>query len=253
MLVAVLVISVGISRISVWRGMYVWSPVCSNAFGPWPVAVWLQVTTCTKCGLQFFGSPDKGLGLAGEGRAQFVEHFFSVHGTEIKLSDFKVEMRAAIGRVQKGGGDGGEPDMMVRAIVSSPAWPTHCARASNLWLAERAARGSDGTRRTTGWSRRGTRSTWSRGSTWCPTPAARRSWRGVHRASQLSTRPRAMRCSRGRPSVQTRRRRRAGGGRVATRPIAGRICSRRLAAGLTVAPAARGRAASEARCGQGTR
>eukprot|EP01047_Picozoa_sp_COSAG01_P070763 COSAG01_NODE_10810_length_2075_cov_8.187247_1_plen_30_part_10 len=26
--------------------------------------------------------------------------------TEIKLSDFKVEMRAAIGRVQKGGGDG---------------------------------------------------------------------------------------------------------------------------------------------------
>eukprot|EP01047_Picozoa_sp_COSAG01_P079068 COSAG01_NODE_14849_length_1403_cov_2.051380_2_plen_34_part_01 len=34
--------------------MYGWGPVGSNAFGPWPVAVGLQVTTCTKCGLQFF-------------------------------------------------------------------------------------------------------------------------------------------------------------------------------------------------------
>lgn len=44
---------------------------------------YMEVTTCARCGLQFFGSPEKGLGLAGEGRAQFVDHFFAAHGEQI--------------------------------------------------------------------------------------------------------------------------------------------------------------------------
>ena len=57
---------------------------------------YMEITTCTRCGQQFFGSPEKGLGLAGEGRAQFVKHFFSQHSDTVTEADFKVEMRAAI-------------------------------------------------------------------------------------------------------------------------------------------------------------
>ncbi len=64
---------------------------------------YMEVTTCTRCGQQFFGSPDKGLGLAGEGRAEFVKHFFSQHSDTVTEADFKVEMRAAISSTDQGG------------------------------------------------------------------------------------------------------------------------------------------------------
>jgi hypothetical protein len=70
---------------------------------------YMEVTKCTRCGQQFFGSPEKGLGLAGEGRAQFVKHFFSQHGDTVTESDFTVEMRAAIASTDNGGGS--EPNI----------------------------------------------------------------------------------------------------------------------------------------------
>jgi len=70
---------------------------------------YMEVTKCTRCGMQFFGSPDEGLGLAGEGRAEFVRHFFSVHGDTVSESDFTVEMRAAISRTDK---DGASPNIL---------------------------------------------------------------------------------------------------------------------------------------------
>ena len=70
---------------------------------------YMEVTTCTRCGQQFFGSPEKGLGLAGEGRAEFVKHFFSQHSDTVTEKDFKVEMRAAISRIDN---SGNEPNIM---------------------------------------------------------------------------------------------------------------------------------------------
>lgn len=66
---------------------------------------YMEVTKCNRCGQQFFGSPEKGLGMAGEGRAEFVRHFFSEHGDTVSESDFTVEMKAAISSNKDGGGD----------------------------------------------------------------------------------------------------------------------------------------------------
>lgn len=61
---------------------------------------YMEVTTCNKCGMKFYGTTDPGqsqiLGAAGEGRAQFVRHFFEEHGDTIDPKDFKIDERAAI-------------------------------------------------------------------------------------------------------------------------------------------------------------
>ena len=64
---------------------------------------YMEVTKCNRCGQQFFGSPEQGLGMAGEGRAEFVRHFFSEHGDTVSESDFTVEMKAAISSTKDSG------------------------------------------------------------------------------------------------------------------------------------------------------
>merc|ERR1712166_1496429 len=57
---------------------------------------YMEVVTCLRCKMKFFGDPNQPLSNEHSCRAQFVRHFFETHGDELSQSDYHIDTRSAI-------------------------------------------------------------------------------------------------------------------------------------------------------------